>query len=37
LAETNLRDGRHVIVFVNDMATLIMPGQGSAVRPDETD
>ena len=27
LAETNLRDGRHVIVFVNDMATLIMPGQ----------
>jgi hypothetical protein len=26
-AEINLRDRRHVIVFVNDEATLIMPGQ----------
>jgi len=26
-AETHLRDRRHVIVFVNDEATLIMPGQ----------
>jgi hypothetical protein len=26
-AETNLQKGRHVIVFVNDEATLIMPGQ----------
>jgi hypothetical protein len=26
-AEVNLQKGRHVIVFVNDVATLIMPGQ----------
>ena len=26
-AEINLRNGRHVLVFVNDEATLIMPGQ----------
>lgn len=33
LAESNLRDGRHVIVFVNDVATLIMPGQDLPLGP----
>jgi hypothetical protein len=32
-AEVNLQKGRHVIVFVNDVATLIMPGQDIPLGP----
>ena len=32
-AKANLKDGRHVLVFVNDVATLIMPDQDLLLGP----